>query len=80
MVVFGQIEGVHRGPLFGVPASGNFFTSQSVSLIWFRDGQIVRYMAFPDRLGILRQIGGAVTLDVAHPAPPALGWQPGLAA
>lgn len=59
VVVWWQIEGVHVGPLFGAPPSGRFFTAQSVSLIWFDAGQIVRYKAFPDRLGILRQISSA---------------------
>lgn len=56
VVVWWQIQGVHIGPLFGAPPSGRFFTGQSISLIWFDAGQIVRYNVFPDRLGILRQI------------------------
>jgi predicted ester cyclase len=60
VVVFWQIEGVQRGPLFGVPPSGRWFTGQSISWITFRDGQIVQYNVLPDRLGIIRQLSGPV--------------------
>jgi predicted ester cyclase len=58
VVVFWDMEGVQRGPLFGVPPSGRWFTGQSISWITFRDGQIVQYNVLPDRLGIIRQLGG----------------------
>jgi steroid delta-isomerase-like uncharacterized protein len=58
VVVFWQMSGVHRGPLFGAPPSGRAFTGQSISWISFRDGQIIRYNVLPDRLGILRQLTG----------------------
>jgi predicted ester cyclase len=58
VVVFWQIEGVQRGPLFGVPPSDRWFTGHSISWITFRDGQIVRYNVLPDRLGIIRQLRG----------------------
>jgi predicted ester cyclase len=58
VVVFWQIEGVQRGPLFGVPPSGRPFTGRSVSLITFRDGQIIRYSVLADRLGIIEQLDG----------------------
>lgn len=56
VVVFWRIEGVHRAPLFGAPASGRHFIGNSVSRITFKDGKIVRYNVLPDRLGILQQI------------------------
>jgi predicted ester cyclase len=58
VVVFWQIEGVQRGPLFGVPPSGRPFTGRSVSLITFRGGQIIRYSVLADRLGIIQQLDG----------------------
>ncbi|WP_018505897.1 ester cyclase [Parafrankia discariae] len=62
VVVFWRIEGTHQGELFGAPATGRRIDATSVSLITFRDGQIVNYSVLPDRLTILRQVGAvAVT-------------------
>ena len=58
VVVCWQMEGVHRGPLFGVPPSGRPFSGRSVSWITFRDGQIIRYNVLADRLGIIQQLDG----------------------
>ena len=58
VVVFWKLEGVQRGALFGMPPSGRAFAGQSVSLITFRDGQIVRYSVLADRLGFIEQLGG----------------------
>ena len=58
VVVWWQMEGVHRGPLFGVPPSGRPFSGRSVSWITFRDGQIIRYNVLADRLGIIQQLDG----------------------
>jgi predicted ester cyclase len=58
VVVFWQMEGVQRGPLFGVPPSGRPFTGRSISCITFRDGQIIRYCVLADRLGIIKQLDG----------------------
>ncbi|GAA2724354.1 ester cyclase [Actinocorallia aurantiaca] len=57
VVVFWRIEGVHKGDLFGVPATGRRFAGHSVSTITFRDGKVVRYRVLPDRLGIIQQLG-----------------------
>jgi predicted ester cyclase len=56
VVVFWQMEGVQRGPLFGVPPSGRPFTGRSISWITFRDGRIVQYNVLADRLGIIQQL------------------------
>jgi steroid delta-isomerase-like uncharacterized protein len=56
VVVFWQMEGVQRGPLFGVSASGRPFSVRSISWITFRDGQIIRYNVLADRLGIIQQL------------------------
>jgi predicted ester cyclase len=60
VVVFWRMEGVQRGPLFGVPPTGRPFAGQSISLIAFRDGQIVRYRVLPDRLGFIQQLGATI--------------------
>jgi predicted ester cyclase len=56
VVVCWQIEGVQRGPLFGVPPTGRPFAGRSISVITFRDGQIVRYNVLADRLAIISQL------------------------
>ncbi|KJE19784.1 putative ester cyclase [Frankia torreyi] len=57
VVVYWRIEGTHQGELFGAPATGKPIDATSISLITFRDGQIVNYTVLPDRLTILRQVG-----------------------
>jgi SnoaL-like polyketide cyclase len=54
-----RIEGIHRGTVFGVPGTGKAFTGTSISTLTFRDGKVVRYTVLPDRLGIIKQLGGA---------------------
>ncbi|WP_239335531.1 ester cyclase [Frankia sp. CiP3] len=58
VVVFWRIEGIHKGDVFGVPATGRPIDGTSISWITFHDGRIVSYDVLPDRLTILRQIGG----------------------
>lgn len=57
VVVFWRIQGTHQGELWGVPATGRTIDANSVSLVTFRDNQIVNYSVLPDRLTILRQVG-----------------------
>ncbi|CUU55143.1 conserved hypothetical protein, steroid delta-isomerase-related [Parafrankia irregularis] len=57
VVVFWRIEGTHEGELWGVPGTGRRIEADSISLITFRDNQIVNYSVLPDRLTILRQVG-----------------------
>ncbi|GAA3846357.1 ester cyclase [Saccharothrix violaceirubra] len=56
VVVYWRMDGIHRGTMFGVPGTGRRFIGHSVSLITFRDGQVVRYSVLPDRLGIIQQV------------------------
>ncbi|MEV4615456.1 ester cyclase [Kitasatospora sp. NPDC049258] len=56
VIAFWRIEGVHVGPVFGVPATGRSFTGHSISTLTIRDGKVVRYNVLPDRLGIIRQL------------------------
>ncbi|MCM3884778.1 ester cyclase [Frankia sp. R82] len=57
VVVYWQIEGTQRGELFGVAPTGRRIDATSVSLVTFRNGQVVNYSVLPDRLTILRQLG-----------------------
>jgi predicted ester cyclase len=58
VVVYWRIEGIHQGALFGVPGTGKAFSGNCISTITIRDGKVVRYAVLPDRLGIIKQIGG----------------------
>jgi steroid delta-isomerase-like uncharacterized protein len=58
VVVYWRIEGIHQGTIFGVPGTGKAFTGNSISTITVQDGKVVRYTVLPDRLGIIKQIGG----------------------
>jgi steroid delta-isomerase-like uncharacterized protein len=58
VVVYWRIEGIHQGTIFGVPGTGKAFTGNSISKITIQDGKVVRYTVLPDRLGIIKQIGG----------------------
>jgi steroid delta-isomerase-like uncharacterized protein len=59
VVVFWSMTGVHRGELFGVPATGRRVGGDSISWLTIRDGRIVEYSVLPDRQQFLRQLGGA---------------------
>ncbi|MER5867397.1 ester cyclase [Kitasatospora sp. NPDC002040] len=56
VIAYWRIEGVHVGPIFGVPATGRHFTGHSVSRLTVRDGKVTRYSVLPDRLGIIQQL------------------------
>lgn len=50
-------EGTHKGSFFGFPASGKKVINQAVAIYRLRDGKIVHNRVYPDRLGVLQQIG-----------------------
>ncbi|MFE0463930.1 ester cyclase [Kitasatospora sp. NPDC058965] len=56
VIAFWRIEGVHVGPVFGVPGTGRAFSGRSISTLTIRDGKVVRYNVLPDRLGIIQQL------------------------
>ncbi|GAA4881570.1 ester cyclase [Kitasatospora terrestris] len=60
VIAFWRIEGVHVGPVFGVPATGRPFTGYSISTLTVQDGKVTRYNVLPDRLGIIQQLVPAV--------------------
>ena len=61
VVVYWTLRGTHTGELFGVPATGRVFATTAVSLLTFTDGQLSEYMARPDGLSLLQQLGGLPT-------------------
>ncbi|MBC9794725.1 ester cyclase [Sinomicrobium weinanense] len=50
-------EGTHNGSFFGYPASGKKVINRAVAVFRLEDGKIVQNRVYPDRLGILQQIG-----------------------
>lgn len=56
VVVFWRLDGIHRGTLFGAPATGRPVSGDSISWLTFHNGQIVEYGVLPDRQQFLRQI------------------------
>jgi predicted ester cyclase len=56
VVAFWRLEGVQRGEIFGVPATGRRFSGVSISTLTIRDGKVVRYRVLPDRLGFVQQL------------------------
>ena len=53
------MRGTHRGPFFGVPASGKAIAVQAMNFYRLADGKIAEERGQPDLLGLLQQIGAA---------------------
>lgn len=51
------INGTHRGPLQGIPATGRKVKARGMQIARFEDGKIVERWGSSDELGILKQIG-----------------------
>lgn len=49
--------GTHRGPLFGIPASGTAVTADGILIFRIANGQIAERWANSDDLGMMRQLG-----------------------
>lgn len=59
VVAFWSFRGVHSGEIWGVAPTGRTIEAHTVSILRFRNGQIVEYESRPDRLGLLVQLGAA---------------------
>ncbi|MGY1743966.1 ester cyclase [Blastococcus sp. SYSU D00695] len=57
------VTGEHRGEIMGVPATGRPYVLEGITILRFRDGQVVERWTTADFLGLLVQLG-------AVPAPP----------
>ena len=51
------MQGTHRGPFFGVPATGKTISVQAMNFYRLANGQIIEERGQPDLLGLLQQIG-----------------------
>jgi predicted ester cyclase len=52
-----RMEGTHRGPLFGLPATQRRVRVQQINIKRFREGKIVEHWRVTDELGLMRQLG-----------------------
>lgn len=55
--------GKHTGELAGVKPTGNIITLKSIAIQRFENGLLVEGWPFPDRLGMMQQLGYKLTLD-----------------
>jgi steroid delta-isomerase-like uncharacterized protein len=57
-----QGEGTHSAEFQGIPATGKHVVYNGMIMIEVRDGRIAEFWAQPDLLGVVRQLGGRMTL------------------
>ena len=57
VVSFIKGRGVHKGELFGIPASNKTVETEGIAIHRVRDGKIVEYWSVVDFAGILAQLG-----------------------
>lgn len=60
--------GTHRGPFFGLAATGKPFTITVIDVCRFERGRIVEHWGVPDRFALLDQLGGLARKPAAYPA------------
>ncbi len=52
-----RARGVHKGELFGIPATNKSVETEGIAIHRVRDGKIVEYWSVVDFAGILAQLG-----------------------
>jgi steroid delta-isomerase-like uncharacterized protein len=50
-------RGTHRGPIFGVAATGRAVEVSGLTMVRFRDGQLIESWVRNDQTGLLAQLG-----------------------
>jgi predicted ester cyclase len=51
------MRGTHRGPLFGIPATGKGVVMKANHIFWLEHGRIVQRHGQMDRLELMQQLG-----------------------
>lgn len=51
-----EVEGVHAGPILGVPPGGRVLRFRTLSLLEIRDGRIMRVTDYTDRTSLEKQL------------------------
>ena len=57
VAMWGTFEGVHEGPLPGIPATGNAISSETAAIHRLEKGKIVETWVTWDNVAILKQLG-----------------------
>ncbi len=52
-----RMQGTHRGPFLGIPATGRRVTTTGIAMYRLADGKIVERFGEADMLGLLSQLG-----------------------
>jgi predicted ester cyclase len=60
VVGFFTVTGVHRGELFGIPATGKTVSYDEIVIVRFSDGQIVEHWSVADTLQMMQALGAVV--------------------
>jgi steroid delta-isomerase-like uncharacterized protein len=66
VVGYFTVSGVHRGELFGIPATGKTVSYDEMVIVRFEDGKIVEHWSVADSLSMLQELGAVVPAN----APP----------
>lgn len=56
-VAYVSVTGTHKGPLFGIEATGRKIDVRQMQIEWIRDGRIWQHWRLTDDLNLLRQLG-----------------------
>lgn len=54
-------SGYHTGDIFGIPATGKWWTNRVFTFFRIMDGKIAEFEALPDVENHIKQIGGTIT-------------------
>ena len=65
VIVEFELKGTHRGPLRGIPPTGQEFTCRTIALFVFDDDRLVCERVYFDSLTILAQLGLAGALPAS---------------
>jgi steroid delta-isomerase-like uncharacterized protein len=60
VVGYFTVSGVHRGELFGIPATGKTVSYDEMVIVRFEDEKIVEHWSVADSLSMLQELGAVV--------------------
>lgn len=69
VVGYFSVRGVHRGELFGVPATGKEVSYDEIVIVRFAGGKIVEHWSVADTLAMMQALGAVVPADQAARGP-----------
>lgn len=63
IVAYTTLSGTHKGPFFGVPATGKAVQVKEIDIVRMRDGKMVEHWGVADMLTLMDQIGALPAMD-----------------